>query len=617
MKKFSTLSVFPVGAVKPSGILRAFLEKQMDGLTGHIAEAGFPFESPKWGEEFFSDNRNPQWWVYEQNAYWLDGYVRCAILLEDGRALRRAAEIIGRVLDHPDADGYLGAKFMKKVKGENRWPHVVFFRACMALYDATKDEKIVRAIARHYLGCRADHSKKRNVLNVEIMLWAYEKTGDERLLSMAEQTYQKYNRTCKSDVCDRVARSGKKPFAHGVTYNEYAKLGAILYSYTGKEEYLSASRQAYEKLETMFMLPGGCHCSNEYLYDNDYMQSYETCDISDYTWSLGYLLAATGSAVYADRIERCVFNAGVGSVLENFRGLQYFSCANQTIADHSSNHNDFSCGSKWMSYRPNPGTECCPGNVNRFMPNYMIRQYFTDEAGNVYSALFGDGTLEYGGIKIEQKTNYPFETSGTYSVATQRPFCLYVRIPSWATGGEILVDGRPYRPQVKNGFYKIDIAKSCTVGYSFSAAIERHLVEGGVWFSRGPLVYSLGIKTRRETDEREERSSKAFPAYNMYAASEWRYGIKEGETASFFGGAAGWTLADDLPHIVVRGYRVRGWDYERKSKVVSRYPLTKRFFYCKKIRGNFVFTPRNPKNAVPEGVRRRYIYIRTASVNCG
>ena len=60
---------------------------------------------------------------------------------------------------------------------------------------------------------------------------------------------------------------------------------------------------------------------------------HETCDITDHTWALAYLLQATGDARYADRIEQVIFNALPGSITKDFRALQYFSCPNQVIAD--------------------------------------------------------------------------------------------------------------------------------------------------------------------------------------------------------------------------------------------------------------------------------------------
>ena len=597
------LSALPVGSVIPEGILGDFLKTQMEGLTGHIGEAGYPFESPKWGEEFFSTSGHPQWWVYEQCGYWIDGFVRAAVLTEDRENIQKAKDIIYNVIDHPDSEGYLGAAFMKKTVPDDciRWAHVVFFRACIALYEYTKDRRIVEAIRRHYLNVEADFSLGRDVLNVEIMLWAYAETGDKALLEMAEYWYTKYNERETGDLSDRVALSDKKPYAHGVSYNEYSKLGAILYTYTGNEAYLAASRNAYKKADEYFMLPSGCICSNEHTVSNDYMMSYETCDISDMTWSLGYLFGATADAAYLDKIEKCVFNAGVGSVLENFRGLQYFSCANQVIADRFSNHNALYRGDKWMSYRPNPGTECCPGNVNRFMPNYVCRQYYTDADGNLYSALFGAGTLTYQGITVRQKTAFPFDTTIEYAVKTDHPFTLYIRVPGWAKGVTLEVDGRECAAAPAGGFIPIAIDKDTTIRVVFAQEIEKHFCDDGhgVWFSRGPLVYALGVKTKRTVDTEEERSSEQFPAYNMTADSEWRYGVASDAVPAFIEGtSAGWSLCDTVPKIELTGYKLTNWDYDRRT-TVSRVEWEGH--PPRDVDGEFVFTPRMPEHPETDG----------------
>lgn len=80
---------------------------------------------------------------------------------------------------------------------------------------------------------------------------------------------------------------------------------------------------------------------------------------------MGYFLETTGDAGWADRIERCVFNAGLGSITKDFRAMQYFSCPNQFLATGSSDHNAFKYGKTWMQYRPIHETECCIGNIHR------------------------------------------------------------------------------------------------------------------------------------------------------------------------------------------------------------------------------------------------------------
>lgn len=582
----------------PSGNFRKFLKTQMNGLTGNIEKAGYPFDRISW--EACKDvelSDNPSWWVYEQTAYWLDGFLRCAILLEDTAAIERARKIIYGALDSADCDGYIGPKFLIEDRsGFGRWPHVVFFRACMALYDYSDDYKIIENLIRHYKNDRYDYSLHRDVINVEIMLWLYDVTKDKEMLYLGENSYKKYNESCKDDLCGKVALSRKKPYAHGVSYNEYSKLGAILYKYTGNKHYLKESIAAYRKIDKFFMLPGGCHCSNEFLIDNDYYQSYETCDISDYTWSMYYLLKTTLNAQYGDRIEKCIFNAGIGSVTENFQALQYFSCANQIICDKSSNHNRFYKGNCWMSYTPNPGTECCAGNVNRFMPNYILNSWMV--CGNqVYSLLHAESALEFNidgtAASITESGNYPFSDHLIYRIKTQKPFELFIRIPGWATSFKIKKNGITYREEKSGIFYKVQIESDCTVEISFECAIKAVNVKGGTYLERGALVYSLPVTEKRVRVE-EDRFPD-FCAYDMLPDGHWAYCIDTGnlsfvkpkDSASLFseGGS---------PRIKLYAKRILNAKMEISSKVYRIHDLYKK--KGKYIKGNFRFTPRNKTN---------------------
>ena len=45
---------------------------------------------------------------------------------------------------------------------------------------------------------------------------------------------------------------------------------------------------------------------------------HETCNMSDFSWSQDYLFEASRDIQYLDKIEKCVWNAGLGAVTEDF-----------------------------------------------------------------------------------------------------------------------------------------------------------------------------------------------------------------------------------------------------------------------------------------------------------
>lgn len=573
--------------IRPSGWMREFLCTQMSGLTGHIEEAGFPYDTVKWNSGSVSmNNGNPEWWVYEQVAYWIDGFTRCAILLEDKKAIKRAEKIIMDVLLSPDDDGYIGPKLIKEGENISRWPHVVFFRACMALYEYNNDTRITDALLAHFLNERDEHCTWRDMNNVEIMLWLYGKVGDPRLLEYAESTYRRYNARRGSDSIDEVSLSGRKPTEHGVSHNEYMKQGSILYAYTGKREYLNVSRSAFRKMEKFFMLPGGCICSNESMIDNRYYETYETCDVSDMTWSLGYLYSATGSSHYGDSIERCVFNAGLGSVTEDFRALQYFSGANQITLGYSSNHNDRGITTDWMRYAPNPGTECCPGNVNRFMPNYIFNMW-QNKGDKLVSRLYGPSEVRAkvasGEVFIREKTSYPFGDKISFDIETEGSFVLSLRIPRFLKS--MSVDGVKYTAESlkRRSFLNLEISENKTVEVAFDFEIEEKRSAPGVYLARGPLVFSFPVPERREA-VKDKTSGENYPSYNIYPLGEWRYAIL-GDYRYSAGEVTDGLYSSSLPSITFSARRILNLSPDKRD---GHYEKGRRSYTF----GEYTFTPR-------------------------
>jgi hypothetical protein len=560
---FGALRGLPPGAVRPAGWLRAYLEKQAAQLGSHLPEISWPFTQAYWGEqqegEFLTQEQEYEaWWPWEQRAYWIDGATRLALILGDDQLLAKATKPIAYTLTHADMEGYLGPELFQDPLGDyHRWPHAVFFRSVGAVADAqtplpgVANRQIAELIQRHYLSDTASYGKpKRNVNNIEDMLWCYAQTRDPHLLAMAEKAWREYMQY--SDDPENADLGAMRVFGdtpidtHGETYAETSKQPAILYLYTGKQDYLKFGVAAQRRIFDHHMLIDGAPSTSEWFSTVTSLDSHETCDITDHTWSWGYYLMATGDAAWADRVERACFNAAPGAIRNDWKALQYFSCPNQFLATLNSDHNwpKFKeHGGSMMAYQPNPGhrTACCGGNVHRVFPNYVIRMWMRSNDGGLAAVLYGPSTVkttvgaQNEPVEIEQTTQYPFDEEIRFRIQAARPvtFPLSLRIPGWCEAPRVAVNGKaidvkPADIAAQRGFVVLrrtfHPGDEVTLTLPMKLAVSRW-PQNGIGVERGPLVYSLPIEANWTTTVVPKYSTAEFPAWEATPASDWNYGL--------------------------------------------------------------------------------------------
>ncbi len=623
----------PLNEIRPAGWLHDFLERQANGLTGNVAVSGYPYGYKFWGtKEDHTKGSYDVWWPYEQTAYWIDGALKCGYLSGRDELYRAAREEIDFAIEHADPDGYIGPEHLR---AKDRWPHAVFFRAVLAQYEITGDERYRDALIRHYRSTPHPLDWDRDVTGVEILLNLYQDSGQADLLSMAEDLYTRFNdRWPAHDAALNTLSSDAELSEHGVTFNEIAKLAAMLYGATGQPEYLNAARHGYAKLDRQARLADGQHSSSEEIRGNTTRDMHETCDITDHTWALYYLLQVTGEAQYADQIEHIIFNALPGSITKDFRALQYFSCANQVIATNSSNHNLFMRGLNWMSYRPDHEVQCCPGNVHRAMPNYISRMWLRSAAGGIVAALYGPGSLHttIGAAEIPvtiiAQTRYPYQQAIDFSIEPAEPisFPFTVRIPTWCTQARLLINGQAIDGELQPGsFFTLDRlwqpADIVRLELPFELAIE-HWPAGGVSLTYGPLTLALPIAARAEIEAENSTIAQRktalgdqyqprptivrpdFPAWNLYPIEPWNYAVKVDE-ASLCDLKVEWNdqcrdpldAANPAFKVRVPARRVRGWHivHTQRTKQYCHWIENGKFqLSLRTIPGDFYFTPPLP-----------------------
>lgn len=527
MKNFNRLHEIRYSEVKPSGWLKDTLLEAKKGMPGHLHEIGYPFDTECWKYKSLTDGGWSKWWPYEQMAYWIDGIVRMAGLLDDEELYHIVKNQIDTALSFDDT--FIGPIEIKPHERCFRWPIAVFARALYARWSLTGDEYYLEKLRDHYLNDTSDYSGYRDVVNVETMLRLYDYFGDERLLEKAIRAYEKFDQSDEEFSSAAAMLSDIVPIQHGVTYNEHAKLAAIMYSYTGKQRYLEAAVKGYDKIDKYDMLPDGVHTSCEFTYGNETKWAHESCDISDYTWSLGYLLEATGKAEYADKIERAILNAAFGAIGPDFKTIQYFSAVNQVIAARNSTNIEAFKNAPRMAYQPHHYPECCVGNICRAIPNYVLRMYQKFEGG-ICVSLYGDSTYDGEDMKIVQTGGYPFGDTVKLQVKLLKSeeSKLKLRIPYWAKEYRIRVNGAEadglVEESIADGYVTLLVRNEDQVELYFKKEfVSKESVDGGVYFEYGPFLMALKIEEKWEVDELEKRQTKGFPAYNVYPASAWNY----------------------------------------------------------------------------------------------
>ncbi|HSV16345.1 MAG TPA: beta-L-arabinofuranosidase domain-containing protein [Tepidisphaeraceae bacterium] len=512
-------------SIQPQGWLAEILHRQVTGLATHHAASGYPYDTCLWTGKIGKGGDSPYWkpwWPYEQTGYLVDGLERLGLLTNDPQVSAEAAANIRYILDHPAADGSLGPDHI----GPTNWPHAVVFRAIEAAYAAHPDPAIPEALRRHYLSRPADYGIGRDVCNVESILWTYAHTGDERLLTLAQRTYDNFNHTKAATTLPSLANA-RKIVEHGVTFNETAKLPALLYLYTGDRALLDATVNAYEKIDRDHMLASGMHSAEERLDGQDAWGYTEVCDISDYTWSVGYLLMSTGDATWADHIERAVFNAGLGAITKDFKAHQYFSSPNQVVATNGicKRYNP-----NRLAYRAGHDVQCCSGNVERFLPNYALRQWMQNADGGVAAVMYGPSrfstTIDGQAVTIDEQTDYPFSETITFVVHVAKPaaFGLSLRLPGWTKNPSVAVNDQPLTNAEQPGQFTT-IRRTFNDGDKIVLKLPmpiviHHWPHDTASIERGPLVFSLKIG-ESATPVQDATMQPGFPAWDKRPASPW------------------------------------------------------------------------------------------------
>lgn len=557
--------------VRSSGWAAGYFSTMLSGLTGNLHELFYPFNTDCWLKKSFQDGGLEGWWPYEQAAYWLDGYIKCAYFSGDAAHFEKAKSMLDRALEIKAEDGFIGAKELRARGEGNQWVYAVFFRAILFLFDITGEKRYLDAVVGHYLAGASDYSEWRETVNVENMIMAYHAGGDEKLADMAVAAYKAHcanQNNAETKLADFL--SDKPIKLHAVTYDEMVKIPALIYSVTGDRKYLDASLSGLDRIKKYHLLPIGIHSGCENFAGQDALACFEACDISDYCWSLMYIAQITGETSYIDEVERIMYNVAPSVMDKEFRTLQYFSSMNQVISTHNSNHSGSFTQTPRMAYQSDHYPECCTGNVNRSMPNFVYKAFMRFENGYIFN-FYIPGTYEAGNVKFHINTGYPYnERVEIVYDGQEQNLQFKLRVPEWCKDFSCVCGQRAYREGgwmiVCGRFIAGDKILIC-----LPSQVELIDAGEGYMVQKQPIAYTLKIRYKINIDNTESRQKIGFPAYDVVPVSDWQIALNKELFLKSFKYNEGKTinLLENDFSITAEGYLLKGVDLKKihSSKV--------------------------------------------------
>jgi uncharacterized protein len=228
---------------------------------------------------------------------------------------------------------------------------------------------------------------------------------------------------------------------HAYSYVNSLSSAIMAYMVAGSWKHLRAARNAFAMLHEQSFATGGWGpdetlrapgSSDVYASLTNTHHSFETpCGSYAHFKLTRYLLRVTRDARYGDSMERMMYNTVLGAKRLQDDGEAFY------YSDYNFDGKRVYKEARWP---------CCSGTLPQVATDYRINTYFRGPQA-VYVNLYIPSTLRWtenrSVLSLTQEGDYPYEDHVTFTVASSAPteFALHFRIPAWAEGASVFVNG--------------------------------------------------------------------------------------------------------------------------------------------------------------------------------
>ena len=415
------------------------------------------------------------WYHYDPNYDWHTfdaGFAPACTFGQWVSALARYYAITG---DEPTRQKVLRLNklYAQTISGDfyenNRFPAYCYDKLVCGLIDShrfVKDpdaygilERTTDIATPHLPGKAIEHGRDWRAGKDESYTWDESYTVPENLFLAYQRGAGERYRTLGAQYLDDdyfgPLSEGRSVFEGRHAYSHVNALCSAMQAYMtlGSEKHLRAAKNGFDFLSAQSYSTGGWG-PDEMLRapDSDDINAsltnthhtFETpCGAYAHFKLTRYLLRVTREARYGDSMERMMYNTILGALPLEADGRTFY------YSDYNFKGRKVYCDHRWP---------CCSGTMPQVAADYRINSYLRDPRG-VFVILYIPSsvswTQEGARVSLKQTGSYPFDSAVTMEVTASRPvkFDLNLRIPAWAQGASISVNGKRVHQAVMAGTF--------------------------------------------------------------------------------------------------------------------------------------------------------------------
>ncbi|MBL7965827.1 MAG: glycoside hydrolase family 127 protein [Prolixibacteraceae bacterium] len=429
--------------------------------------------------EPFKHRNETRLWQTEFWGKWVTSAIGAYQYNHDPKLLTNIKQSVADLLATQTPDGYIGNYADNAhLQQWDIWGRKYTLLGLLEYYSISNDKNVLKAAVR-----LADHLMtevgpgKTNIVKtgnhrgmasssvLQPIVLLYEVTGEKRFLDFANyivaqweiQDYPKLISKALAgvNVADRYPHP-KEWFSWENGVKAYEMMSCYeglleLYRVTGSPLYLSAVEETVQNIiKTEINLAGSGSAFEGWYHGHDNQiypcfQTNETCVATTWVKLCFDLLKITGKSVYADQIEKSLYNSLLGAVKTDGSTLIYY-----TQLEGYKTPGAKQCGMD---------ISCCIANGPRafvLMPRFAVMKSDKGIAVNLYCQSEAKVKLDDGNnVLLKQTTNYPESDSIVVEVIPEKEsnFPILFRIPEWSEKNSISVNGQ-YEEKIETGSYK-------------------------------------------------------------------------------------------------------------------------------------------------------------------